>query len=180
MMRTAQRTLAPGILVVSAALSGCAPAMRPVTFQATPIEWRRLAGEWGGEYWMRSGDRHGLITFKLMADEQAASGDVLMISDRFGWPYERYAPGPRQYREPHDRSHLLTILFVRADDGQIAGRMDPYWDPDRRCTAVAAFHGSVDGDAIYGTVSSTCVNDPAHSSMSGRWKVVRKGPSPAR
>lgn len=154
--------------------------MRPVTFQATGTEWKRLAGEWRGEYWMRGGDRHGLIAFELMADEQAASGDVLMISDRVGWPYERYSPGPRQYREPHDRSQLLTIRFVRADDGQIAGRMDPYWDPDRRCRAVASFRGSVDGDAIFGAVSSACVDDPGRSAIDGRWKVVRQRASAAR
>ena len=178
-MRTAQRTLALGILVASATLTGCALAMRPVTFHATPLEWQTLAGEWRGEYWMRSHDRHGLIAFRLVADARAASGDVLMISDRFGWPYERHSPGPREYREPHDRSQLLTILFVRADDGEIAGRMDPYWDPDRRCTAVASFRGSVDGVAIYGTVSSACVNDPGRRTMNGRWKVVRHRASDA-
>ena len=176
-MRTRRVPVAVTLAAISATLTGCALNMRPVTFQATPAEWQRLAGEWRGEYWMRSYDRHGLIAFKLVADDRAASGDVLMISDRSGWPYGRYPPGPGHHGEPLDRSHLLTILFVRADDGQIAGRLEPYWDPDRRCTAVAAFRGSVDGDAIYGTVSSTCVNDPAHRDMHGRWKVERRSPS---
>lgn len=177
-MRTIRPALIIGMLAMSAALTGCGLTMRPVTFQATPAAWQRLAGEWRGEYWMRSYDRHGLIAFKLAADAEAASGDVLMISDRSAWPYERYPPGPGQY-EPRDRTQLLTILFVRAQDSQIVGRMDPYWDPDRRCTAVAAFRGSVDGDAIYGTVSSACVDDPGRS-VNGRWKVERKSSVGAR
>ena len=173
-MRIASRAVGLGVLALSGALTGCGLAMRPVTFHATATDWQRLAGEWRGEYSMRTNDRHGLIAFKLVAEKEAASGDVLMISDRSGWPYERHPPGPQPDRAPADRSQLLTILFVRAQDGQIAGRMDPYWDPDRRCTAVASFRGSVDGNAIYGTLSSTCVTDSARSSMNGRWKVVRK------
>ena len=173
-MRTVRRALGLGVVAFSAALTGCAPALRPVAFHATPAEWQRLAGEWRGEYWMRSYDRHGQITFNLVAGTETASGDVLMIPDRTGWPYERYPPQLPQDRAAEYRSRLLTILFVRAEDGEITGRMEPYWDPDRECSAVATFRGSVDGDAIYGTVSSTCVNDPARSSITGRWKVVRK------
>lgn len=178
-MRTT-RALMAGMLAAATMLTACGPAMRPVTFQATPSEWRRLAGEWRGDYWMRDHDRHGRIAFTLVADKETASGDVLMISDRVGWPYQKNPPTRQEYREPLDRTQILTILFVRADDGQIDGRMDPYWDPDRRCTAVASFRGSLDGDAIGGTVSSWCVNDPAHRGLNGRWKIVRQRPRPPR
>ena len=86
-MRTTRRTVTAGMLALGAALTACGPAMRPVRFQATTTEWRRLAGEWRGDYWMRDHDRHGRIAFTLVADKETASGDVLMISDRVGWPY---------------------------------------------------------------------------------------------
>jgi hypothetical protein len=66
----------------------------------------------------------------------------------------------------------MTIQFVRADDGQISGRLDPYWDPDRRCRASAWFLGSVHGDIMRGTFSSVCEDRGWPSN--GRWKVTRK------
>jgi hypothetical protein len=164
--------LGAATLAASSALSACGIPMRSVTVAATADEWQSLAGDWRGEYWMRDFDRHGQIAFRLSASHQDASGDVLMISDRFGWPYHSY-PGPGPWREPYQRTQLLTIRFVRAEDGRIAGRMDTYWDPDRRCDAVASFRGSRDGNAIYGTVSSSCIGDPARA-LTGRWKVERK------
>lgn len=157
-----------GVLALSAALTGCGLSMRPVRFEATASDWKALAGEWRGEYWMRQYDRHGLIAFRLVASPEAASGDVLMISDRFAWPCQRYPSDPAMRREAYDPTQLLTIRFVRAEHGYITGRIDPYWDPDRRCDAVASFHGSVDGDSIHGTVTSMCVGD-VRGTVSGRW-----------
>lgn len=50
--------------------------------------------------------------------------------------------------------------------------MDPYWDPDRRCTARASFTGTVDRDAISGTVVSVCEDSVRR--LQGRWRVQRK------
>jgi hypothetical protein len=146
-------------------------SMRAVRVVASPAEWQALAGDWRGEYWMGRSDRHGLISFTLTASPEAASGDVLMIADRFGWPYQRLTRPEMRWQ--YQRTQLLTIRFVRADRGWISGRMDAYWDPDRRCDAVASFRGKLDGDAIDGTVSSTCIGDPMRR-LTGRWKVARK------
>jgi len=172
-MRSLRREVAASLLGLTVTLAGCGPAMRPVKFEATPADWKALAGEWRGEYSLSAYDRHGLIAFKLVAAPDAASGDVLMISDRSAWPYQRYPSDAATRREHYDPTQLLTITFVRAEGGEITGRIDPYWDPDRRCNAVASFHGSVDGEAIYGTVSSRCVGD-AQRAVSGRWRAERK------
>jgi hypothetical protein len=132
-----------------------------------------LAGEWRGEYWMRAFDRHGTIGFTLVASTEQASGDVLMMSDRFGSPYRWYPPQSGVTPLPAEpRTQLLTIRFVRADRGRISGRLESYWDPDRRCRAAAAFLGSVDGNIIRGTLSSVCEDDGRR--LDGRWKVERK------
>ena len=156
----------------------CTLAMRPVKLDARPAEWEALAGEWRGEYWMAGYDRHGTIALKLVAAAEQATGDVLMISDRFGWPYMWMPPKaglPSYPMEP--TTQLLTIRFVRADRGRISGRMDPYWDPDRRCRASASFLGSVDGNVIKGSLVSVC--DDVRT-LQGRWRVERKRSSVER
>ena len=95
-----------------------------------------------------------------------------MISDRFGSPYQAYPAGPDLPAPREPGTELMTIRFVRADGGQISGRLDPYWDPDRRCRASAWFLGSVDGDVMRGTFSSVCEDRGWPSN--GRWKVTRK------
>jgi hypothetical protein len=65
-----------------------------VAFSGTPAAWQMLAGQWHGEYWMRPSDRHGIIAFTLTASTEQASGNVLMISDRFGSPYQGIQGGP--------------------------------------------------------------------------------------
>lgn len=170
------------VSLVAALSSGCGMAMRPVVFEAKPADWETLAGEWRGEYTMTGHDRHGTIAFKLSAGAQRADGDVLMIPDTFGWPY-RGIPGrdPGDLARADTRSQLLAIKFVSAEHGQISGTMDPYWDPDRSCRAVASFIGSVDGDVIAGSFISVC--EDGVRTLRGRWKVQRSrhgAPAPGR
>ncbi len=174
-----RRALALTALALTVALTGCSLPMRPVRVEATAVDWKALAGEWRGEFWMSAYDRHGLITFRLAVGPDGASGEVLMISDRFAWPYLRDRVDPTMKPGPFDRTQLLTILFVRAEDGSITGRIDRFRDPDRRCDAEASFRGSVDGDTIHGTVSSICVGD-IRGGIIGRWTAERKPAVTAR
>jgi hypothetical protein len=152
--------------------AGCGPAMRPVTFDAAPADWERLAGEWRGEYTMAGHDRHGLISFRLTAGAREAAGDVLMIPDRFAWPYHGMPPREMPPAPPPQaESQLLTIHFVSASRGELVGNMAPYWDPDRDCRAFASFTGSVDGDAIAGSFISVC--EDGVRTLKGRWRVER-------
>ncbi len=158
------------LLGLSGAVTACAVPLRMVTFAATPADWHALSGEWRGEYWMRGYDRHGSIAFNLVASTEEAAGDVLMISDRFG-SYQGY-PKAGVPSAPEPRTEILTIRFVHADGDQIVGRMNPYWDPDRRCRATASFRAAVEKDVIRGTVWSTCEDDV--KVLTGEWKVERK------
>jgi hypothetical protein len=170
-MSKRRRTLTIWMLGVGVMLAGCTFPMRQVPFEARPADWESLAGAWRGEYWTPAYDRHGTIAFNLAASTEAASGEVLMISDRSGGPYVRSAPNPGAVlSEPI--TELLAIRFVRARDGQIDGHLEPYWDPDRRCQASATFLGWVDGNRISGTFSSRCVDDTTRI-LNGRWAAHR-------
>jgi hypothetical protein len=166
-------------LSVSAALTfgaGCSLALRPVQMEAARAEWDRLAGDWRGDYSMAGRNRHGVIEFRLNAPERQASGDVLMIADRFKWPETGMPPRGDFPRLPTTDTQLLTIRFVAAVGGEIHGNMDPYWDPDRSCRAWASFAGSVDGDVIAGSFISIC-EDGARV-LKGRWRVERRSGHP--
>lgn len=152
--------------------AGCSYAMRPVAFAAPHEEWEGLAGDWRGEYTIGGRERHGLIEFRLKALEHQASGDVVMIADRFVWPMAGMPPKDGFPRQPPASTQLLTIRFVEAAGGEIRGNMDPYWDPDRNCRAWASFLGSVDGDVIAGSFISVC--DDGARVLGGRWHVERR------
>lgn len=160
------------VVLAVAFASGCSHAMRPVTFEAARADWEKLAGDWRGEYTMGGRGRHGMIEFRLKAAEREASGDVLMIADRFGWPAAGMPPRDGAARQPPAGPQLLTIRFVEAFGGEIRGNMDPYWDPDRNCRAWASFLGSVDGDVIAGSFISVC--DDGARVLGGRWRVERR------
>jgi hypothetical protein len=166
------------VLAVALLAPGCTLAMRPVTIGGAPADWEALSGDWRGDYWMNAYDRHGTIGFNLVAGSGEASGEVLMISDRYGWPYMWNPPRPGVPPWPDSRTELLTIRFVRADRGLISGTMEPYWDPDRRCRAAASFLGSLAGDVVKGTFTSACEDD--FRILNGRWRVERKRPPSER
>jgi hypothetical protein len=170
-------SLLSSVVLTVAFVSGCSYAMRPVAFEAPRAEWERLAGDWRGQYTIGR-ERHGLIEFRLKALEREASGDVLMIADRFGWPMTGMPPRDGFAHQPPPSPQLLTIRFVGALGGEIRGNMDPYWDPDRNCRAWASFLGSVDGDVIAGSFISVC--DDGARVLSGRWRVERRLGSDAR
>ena len=149
-------------------------AMRQVPVTASHAQWQELAGEWHGTYRMDGYDRHGTIAFKLVALEEQASGEVLMIPERTGWPYTMNHPDSGHVPpKAEPRTELLTIRFVEAAGGVLSGTMDPYWDPDRQCTAHASFTGTVEGDVASGTVTSVCENDV--KTLRGEWRARRSG-----
>lgn len=161
-----------GILTLAVLGAGCSFALRPVPVEATHADWENLAGHWRGRYTIDDRDRRGVIEFRLNAREHEASGDVLMIADRFGGPLAG-APGTHESpRQLPTQSQLLGIRFVAADHGRIRGQMVPYWDPDRKCEAWASFLGSADGDVIAGSFISVC-EDGARV-LKGRWRVARE------
>jgi hypothetical protein len=158
--------------------AACSLAMQNVPVSASHIQWEALAGEWHGTYQMDGYDRHGTIAFKLVAVEEQASGEVLMIPENRGWPYTGYEPNTVPPEQTGPRTELLTIRFVEAKEGRVQGAMDPYWDPDRRCTARASFTGAVDGDRMSGSVTSVC--DGGIGTLRGRWHAQRNPPAASK
>lgn len=154
---------------------GCTFVAPAVPVQGTPAALELLSGEWWGEYvGDREHDRRGTIAFKLIAGEDHAHGDVLMVPRDTVRPYEPYRDDEsgRRTAEPVSASRVLSIRFVAAGDGFVRGALDPYWDPDRRTEATATFRGRLRGDTIEGTFTTTYADGtPA---TGGRWTVARK------
>jgi len=157
-----------------ALLTAACASMPPVRMDATPGDYEMLAGEWRGEYSSAALGRRGAIEFKLVAGENKASGDVIMIPQTSGRPYEqRYNGDGTQtyYGDGRGDSHMLTIFFVRAFSGAIEGMLDRYWDPDRKCNAMTVFRGTLTGKTISGTFTTTW--ECGAGEATGEWKVTR-------
>ena len=166
------RTLVAGLTLLLA--GSCASLAPPIRVQGSARDLERLSGQWRGEY---VGDhdhrRRGTISFKLIAGEDYARGDVVMTPEGLDQPYHRYQssdPGaPRT--EPSHASPVLTIRFVAIEDDEVHGVLDPYWDPDRLTEASATFHGRLRDNVIEGTFTTTYASGTAKTG--GQWKVVR-------
>jgi len=148
---------------------GCALAP-PIVLESTPGDLEQLVGTWEGRYTGARNGRSGNIAFELVAGEDHAHGDVLMIPDGAERGYMRYPGWPQDTYE--SLSQTLTIRFVRVQGGGINGSLDPYWDSDARCTTYATFRGSVHGNVMEGTFTSHCDNGALP--IGGQWKVVRR------
>jgi hypothetical protein len=160
-------------LAIGAATPGCASNPAPVPVDASRADWEILAGQWEGTYSTTPQGRTGTIDFRLSAQAEQAAGDVLMIAENEKVPYGRFPPGDARVGPTNTRdTHLLTIRFVRAQQGHISGTIDSYWDPDRRCQATAVFLGQVKDRVIDGTFTSTC--DDGVRRLNGKWRVTRQ------
>lgn len=150
--------------------SACASAPAAVRLEATPADLQALVGEWEGEYNSSATGRSGSIVFKLVAGEDHAHGDVVMIPTGSRRPYEpiRPAPGGMPAR---DLPEVLAIRFVRAAEGAVSGSLEPYHDPDCDCEASTTFTGQVRGDVIEGTFHTI---SRGVRGTTGSWKVARK------
>jgi hypothetical protein len=172
------RHLVRAILAVTIVSGACVGNPRPVPLYASRADWETLAGRWRGAYETAAPSRRGLIDFTLSASDRQASGDVLMIADGTRVPYRPYPLGDPRL-EPIDAAYaqLLTIRFVRAEQGEISGTIASYWDPDRNCQASATFLGATQAHAIEGTVYLDVRRRSAAASW--QWRVIRQ-PVPSR
>lgn len=154
---------------------GCATTSPPVPVEGTPARIAALAGHWEGEYESEVTGRTGSIVFDLIAGEDHAHGDVVMVPRGSSTAYR---PVPRPSGEgagPGAPAELLTIRFVRAEGETVTGTLDPYWDPDCSCEVTTTFVGAVSGDRIAGTFTSM----RTAGRVSGTWKATRR-PAPIR
>ncbi len=162
------------LIAAALILTACATSPPPVEIVAAHGSAATLAGKWEGDYFSSDTGRRGLIQFELIAEQDSAFGEVVMIPKGWSQPPRRYYP----LDEPMDRygtvsnTELLTIEFVRVEDRIVTGRLSPYHDPECGCVLFTTFEGQLEGDVIEGTFKSR------HSETgrvdSGRWKVTRK------
>lgn len=154
---------------------GCATTSAPVPVEGTPSNVAALAGHWEGTYESEATGRTGSIVFDLVAGEDHAHGDVVMIPRG---STNAYRPAPRLTGEGAGSgatAELLSIRFVRADGETVNGTLDPYWDPDCNCGVTTTFVGAIFGDRIAGTFTSM----RTAGRVTGTWKATRR-PSPIR
>jgi hypothetical protein len=168
------RNLASGIVVATALLAACASSPEPVPVTGAPVEIYALAGQWSGTYTSPTLGRSGTIEFNLDAGRDTAFGDVTMVPRGWTRPLRpmddpvadaRDAPAPR----------VLTIAFVRVEDGVVSGTMEPYRDPDCGCGVYTTFTGEVGGNEIEGTFLSRHADGYRYT---GTWRVERKKGGP--
>jgi hypothetical protein len=154
--------------------SACSYAPPPIRVYGTPTDLERLAGQWVGEYRGEQGHRRsGSIAFTLAAGTHEAAGDVLMTPEGAS-PYERYYGDDESRRGAEARvapTQVLTIRFADVEGGFVSGRLDNFWDPDRRTSAHAIFAGRLADDVLEGTFTTIYASGEPPSR--GRWKVRR-------
>ena len=129
------------------------------------------AGEWSGEYSSGESGRSGSITFTLRSAGDSAFGDVVMIPSGLGRPVKPYNEG--QIAEPSSASPttVLTIRFVRVEQGRVSGTLDPYADPQTGERLFTTFVGDLKGNAIEGTYTTRLQSGVTQT---GRWSVLRR------
>ena len=171
-MRMRFATAALGFAVLA---SGCGP-MPTVALDATPADLEILTGEWAGEYESAVLGRRGTIEFKLKAGTNEAHGDVLMIPSGQRTPYEPRPFQDAQYALRTPPFEILTIKFIRATNGSIAGMLDRYWDPDRNCFANTTFNGRVTLGVVEGTFKTTF--ECGTGAATGTWTANKKRAKP--
>ncbi|HEU5250804.1 MAG TPA: hypothetical protein VFW15_12525 [Thermoanaerobaculia bacterium] len=151
-------------------VEGCASTPAAVPVQGAPAEIAALAGHWEGEYSSEATGRLGSIVLDLIAGEDHAHGDVLMIPRGSTDPYRPARRPNGGGPGPAEATQLLTIRFIRAEAGKLSGTLDPYWDPDCNCEVTTRFVGQVRGDTVEGTFTS----ERTAGRVFGTWKATRK------
>lgn len=164
--------LAAGSFVWGCASSNPAP---PVPVEGADVS--ALAGRWEGEYSSVDTGRTGSIVFELKKGDKVAHGDVLMVP-RGGLTTGGGATGEPTSKLPgtsetvRTMPRVLNINFVSASGGVLRGTMDPYRDPACDCEVQTTFVGTLSGDTISGTFTTT--PQGAGTITTGRWKMTRK------
>jgi len=176
MIRRRHLITASLVLLPWAAVTGCRSTQGDVPVFASSTDMSALVGEWAGEYSSPATGRSGSIVFTLASGQANARGDVLMVPRGATQGLLPASGQPRSNAAATDTSkapQTLSITFVRVENGAVSGTLEPYRDPDTGATVTTTFVGSLDGDVIEGTFTSTSPAFPAP--QTGRWRATRKG-----
>jgi len=130
-----------------------------------------LAGEWVGEYSSNESGRSGSISFTLRAASDSAFGDVVMIPAGWGRPLTPWRGESTPPANQRPMSEVLTINFVRVEQGRVNGTLAPYADPQTGARLLTTFTGQLSGNTITGTYTTRLTSG---ETQKGRWTVQRK------
>jgi len=167
------RVLRTSLLTLLSALTlgACGASRSPVPLVGSSNDVSALAGEWAGDYSSAESGRSGSISFTLRAATDSAFGDVVMIPAGLGRPLMPWRgenmTGAAQVPTPT----VLTIRFVRVEQGHVSGTLDPYADPQTGSRLITTFSGELKGNTIAGTYTTRL---PSGDAQSGRWTVQRR------
>lgn len=156
------RTLALALATVG--LAGCSLQGPAVPVIGPAEEVARLAGVWRGEYWSPDTGRSGEVYFRFAEGADSAVGDVLMLPA--GMEHEHQGG-------IHPDAEYLSLLDVRVAGNRVSGHLAPYREPGTDCELRTTFVGTLEGDRIDGTFTSTRTEDRRVDR--GRWRVWRVG-----
>jgi len=152
-------------------LSACGASHSPVPLVGAANDMTALTGEWAGEYNSGESGRSGSITFKLRSAGDSAFGDVVMIPSGLGRPVKPYNEGQIAEPAPTAQTTVLTIRFVRVEQGRVSGTLDPYADPQTGERLFTTFVGDLKGNQIEGTYTTRLQSGVTQT---GRWSVLRR------
>lgn len=151
------------------ALVACASTPESVPLVGSTGDVSALVGEWGGEYDGGTTGRSGSIVFVLRSTADTAHGDVMMIPRAVG--QTATMEGGRAPLELRS-GQVLRISFVRIAGGNVSGTLDPYTEPECKCTVYTTFTGRLRGNTIEGTFLTRGAGLPRE--QTGRWRVTRR------
>jgi hypothetical protein len=131
-----------------------------------------LAGEWAGDYSSAESGRSGSINFTLKAATDSAFGDVIMVPAGLGRPLQPWRGGENMTGAAQSPTpSVLTIRFVRVEQGHVSGTLDPYADPQTGARLLTTFSGELKGNTIAGTYTTRLQSG---DTQTGRWSVQRR------
>ena len=167
-LRKPRRTHDSRTLLALLASVACASTPEAVPLVGSTGDVSFLVGEWTGEYDGGSSGRSGNIVFVLRSVADTAHGDVMMIPRASG---EQTPPEGRRAPLALRSGQVLRIAFVRIAGGAVSGTLDPYTDPDCKCTVQTTFTGTLRGNTIEGTFVTRGSQLPRE--QTGRWRVTK-------
>ena len=153
------------------ALTACGASRSPVPVVGAATDVTSLTGEWAGDYSSVQSGRSGSIRFTLRAATDSAFGDVVMIPAGLGRPLLPWRGENMTGAAQGPASTVLTIRFVRVEQGHVSGTLDPYADPQTGARLLTTFSGELKGNTIAGTYTTRL---PSGETQTGQWSVQRR------
>jgi hypothetical protein len=155
-------------------LVACHPPMPAVTVQGDPGWIAALTGRWEGTYESEKTGREGTLQFELSRLGDTARGEIMMMPAWSDEPYQGSNRGEPRARPPVRTPTLIPIKFVKIEEGQVLGQLDPYIDPDCKCRVTTSFIGSIDGDDVRGIFA---IRGMKTWLAYGEWRAHRVAPT---